>query len=113
MATGTSPYHISTPTPGQYSFLILAQHSGQRASLASLLLWFEVLTASESLEVTIIQRSILQNASVLVEFAANRLDTTFQCSTGDNPFHRCEFVLTHLIMTGSSLPSLYNYVWTQ
>ena len=89
MATGTSPYHVSTPTPGRYSLLVLAEHGGQTASL---LLWFEVLPASGRLEVTAIMRSISPNASVLVEFAANRLGTEFQCSTGDEAFQRCECV---------------------
>ena len=89
MATGTSPYHVSTPTPGRYSLLVLAEHGGQTASL---LLWFEVIPASGRLEVTAILRSISSNASVLVEFAANRLGTEFQCSTGDEAFQRCECV---------------------
>jgi hypothetical protein len=84
--TCTSPYRVSTPTPGRYSLLVLAEHGRQTASL---LLWFEILPLSGRLEVTTLLRSLSPNASVLVEFAANRLDTEFQCSTGDEPFQRC------------------------
>ena len=87
MATGTSPYQMSTPTPGRYSLLVMGRHEGQ---VASRLLWFEVLPRSGRLDVTAIQRNITPNASVLVEFAANRLDVEFQCTTGDVPFRRCE-----------------------
>ena len=108
MTTGTSPYHVSTPTPGRYSLLVMAEHGGQSASL---LLWFEVLPASGRLEVTAIQRSISSNASVLVEFAANRLGTEFQCSTGDQPFQICEWrdgayshTHTHILTSSLSHP---------
>lgn len=87
--TGTSPYHVSTPTPGRYSLLILAEHSQQTASL---LQWFNIRPASGRLEVTTLQRSIMSNASVLVEFGANKAGAEFQCSTGDDPFQTCEFI---------------------
>lgn len=89
VTTGTSPYHVSTPTPGRYSLLILAEHSQQTASL---LLWFNIRPASGRLEVTTLQRSILSNASVLVEFGANKAGAEFQCSTGDDPFKTCECI---------------------
>lgn len=87
MPPGTSPHHVNTPTPGRYSILVLGRDGDQEASL---LLWFQVLPSSGRLDVSIIQQSIAANASVLVTFAANRLDVEFQCSTGDAPFQRCE-----------------------
>ncbi|CAI8014739.1 hypothetical protein GBAR_LOCUS9196 [Geodia barretti] len=82
----TSPYHVNTPTPGRYSILVLGRNGDQEASL---LLWFQVNPSSGRLDVSTIQQSIAPNASVLVTFAANRVDVEFQCSTGDAPFQRC------------------------
>lgn len=87
MATGTSPYEVNTPTPGRYSFLILGEYEGLRASL---LLWYEVHPPSGQLEVSIIQRSISSNGSVLVEFGASGQGVEFQCSTGNVSFFQCE-----------------------
>jgi len=92
-ATGTTPYKVHTNISGRHTFLILGEHEEKTASL---LLWYEVHPLPEQLEVTIIQRSISSNGSVLVEFAANRLDVEFQCSTRNAPFHHCKLMWTRI-----------------